>query len=211
MIFSDRRDAGKKLAAALSEYRGRGDTVVIGVPRGGVVVAYEVSKALGLPLDIVIVKKLGYPGNPELAIGAAGPDGYYLNEELVPFVPKEYIDEEIRLKQQEASDRVLLLRGSINALEIKGKTIIVIDDGVATGASMMMAVKVIRALNPAVIIVAVPVAPPETVQALKSVADKVVAVAQPQNFYAIGQFYQDFSQVSDEEARDLLLKGREKG
>ncbi len=208
LFFSDRHDAGERLAAALSEYRNRGDVVVIGVPRGGVVVAAEVARTLSAPLDVVVVKKLGYPGNPEFAMGAAGPDDYYLNDEIASTVPKEYIEEEIQQKQKEARDRVEMLRGAAPPIDVHGKTVIIIDDGVATGASMMMAVRLLRAKDPASVVVAVPVAPPEAVIALRSVADKVVAVSQPDSFYAIGQFYGDFSQTSDEEARRLLEEAR---
>ncbi len=208
LFFSDRHDAGERLAAALSEYRNRGDVVVIGVPRGGVVVAAEVARTLSAPLDVVVVKKLGYPGNPEFAMGAAGPDDYYLNDEIASTVPKEYIEEEIQQKQKEARDRVEMLRGAAPPIDVHGKTVIIIDDGVATGASMMMAVRLLRAKDPTSVVVAVPVAPPEAVIALRSVADKVVAVSQPDSFYAIGQFYGDFSQTSDEEARRLLEEAR---
>jgi putative phosphoribosyl transferase len=210
LFFRDRVEAGERLAEALSEYRGRTDVVVVGVPRGGVVVAAEVAKILGAPLDVVIVKKLGYPGNQELAMGAVGPDGNYLNEEIASSVPKKYIEEEIQQKQMEARERVEMLRGAAQPVDVRGKTVIVIDDGVATGASMMMAVRLLRTREPASVIVAVPVAPPEAVSALRSVADRVIAVSQPKSFYAIGQFYGDFSQTSDEEARKLLEEARDR-
>jgi len=195
------------LAEALGEFSGRTDVVVVGVPRGGLVVAEEVAEALSAPLDVVVVKKLGYPGNPEFAMGAAGPDGYYLND-VASTVPKEYVEGEIREKQREARERVTMLRGAAPPVDIHGKTVIVVDDGVATGASMMMAVRLLRAGGPASIVVAVPVAPPEAVKALRDVADRVVAVSQPESFYAIGQFYADFSQTSDEEARRILEEAR---
>ncbi len=208
-MFADRYDAGIRLASALSRYRDRSDVVVIGIPRGGVAVASEVSKALGAPLEVVVIKKLGYPGNPELALGAASPDAFYLNEELAASVSRSYIDEEVKAKQREARERISMLRGSRKPVNLVGKTVIIVDDGVATGASMMMAVRVLRNRNPASIVVAVPVAPPDTVRELKAIANEVIALMQPSDFNAIGQFYGDFTQVSDEEAKRLLEEGGE--
>lgn len=205
-MFSDRRDAGKKLALALEKYRGK-DVVVIGIPRGGVVVAWEVAKHLGASLDVVVIKKLGYPGNPELALGAVSPDHHYINPELARTVPRDYIDEELKTKQREALERVEMLKGSRKPVDLSGKTVLVVDDGVATGASMIMALRVIREMRPASIVVAVPVAPPDAVQQLRRHADEVIALLQPTSFFAIGQFYADFTQVEDEEAKRLLREG----
>jgi putative phosphoribosyl transferase len=207
MMFANRLDAGIQLASALSKYRHRRDLVVVGIPRGGVVVAREVARSLGAPLDVVIIKKLGYPGNPELALGAASPDAFFLNENLASGVPKDYLNEEIIAKQLEARQRVTMLKGNHKSIDMAGKIVIVVDDGIATGASMMMAVKVLRKMKPASIVVAVPVAPPDSVNELKHVADDVVTVMQPIDFFAIGQFYQDFTQVSDEETKEILKEG----
>lgn len=206
-MFVDRHEAGIQLASALEKFRGRRDVVVIGIPRGGVVVAWEVARHLQAPLDVVVIKKLGYSGNPELALGATSPDTHYLNPELAESVPKSYIDEELKVKQKEARDRVDILKGSRKPIDLTGKTVIVVDDGVATGASMTMALRVIRKMGPASIVVAVPVAPPDAVRQLRGVADEVVALLQPTAFYAIGQFYSDFEQVSDEEAKRLIEEG----
>ena len=203
-MFSDRHDAGKRLAAALDAYRSVKNVVVLGIPRGGVVVASEVARHIGAPLDIVVVKKLGYPGNPELALGAATPEHNYINPELASSVPKNYIDEEIRIKQREAYEKAEMLQGSRKPASLAGKIVIVVDDGVATGASMIMALRVIREIKPAKIVVAVPVAPPEAVRELRRHADEVIALMQPTMFFAIGQFYADFTQVEDEEAKRLL-------
>jgi len=203
-MFSDRHDAGKQLASVLGMYRGAKDVVVLGIPRGGVVVAWEVARHIGAPLDIVVVKKLGYPGNPELALGATSPEHYYVNPELASSVPKSYIEAEIRQKQVEARQKAETLQGSRKHADLAGKTAIVVDDGVATGASMIMALRVIREMKPAKIVVAVPVAPPDAVAELRCHADEVVALTQPAMFYAIGQFYGDFTQVEDEEAKRLL-------
>jgi len=206
-MFNDRHDAGIQLASALSRYRGRSDVVVIGIPRGGVVVASEVAKGLGAPLEAVIIKKLGYPGNPELALGAASPDAFFLNEDLARTVPKAYIDEEVKLRQREARERLSMLKGSHKPVDLSGKISIVVDDGIATGASMIMAVKVHRNMKPSSIVVAVPVAPPDSVRELKQIADEVVALMKPTNFFAIGQFYSDFTQVTDKETKRLLEEG----
>ena len=203
-MFIDRHDAGIQLASALSRYRGRSDVVVIGIPRGGVVVASEVAKGLGAHLEVVIIKKLGYPGNPELALGATSPDAFFLNDDLANTVSNGYIDNEVKVKQREARERLSMLRGSHKPIDLSDKISIVVDDGIATGASMMMAIKVLRTMKPASIVVAVPVAPPDSVRELKQIADEVVAIMQPMNFFAIGQFYSDFTQVSDEETKKIL-------
>ena len=208
-MFANRHEAGVQLASALERFRGRKDVVVIGIPRGGVVVAWEVARHLGAPLNVVVIKKLGYPGNPELALGATSPDTYHLNPDLAESVPQSYIDEELKVKQREARERVNMLKGSRKPIDLAGKTVILVDDGVATGASMVMAIQVLRKMGPASIVAAVPVAPPDAVLALKEVADEVVALLQPANFYAIGQFYGDFEQVSDEEAKRLIEEGAE--
>jgi putative phosphoribosyl transferase len=207
LMFANRHDAGIELASALMRYRGQSGIVVIGIPRGGVVVAGEVARFLDAPLEVVIIKKLGYPGNPELALGAASPDAFFLNEDLARTVPKDYIDEEVKVKQREALERVSTLRGSHKPINLAGKIAIVVDDGIATGASMMMAIKVLRNMKPASIVVAVPVAPPDSVRELKQVADEVVTIMQPRDFFAIGQFYSDFTQVSDEETKKILDEG----
>jgi putative phosphoribosyl transferase len=206
-MFSDRHEAGIKLALALEKFRGKKDVVIIGIPRGGVVVAWEVARYLHTPLDIVVIKKLGYPGNPEFALGATSSDTFYINPELAESVPKNYIDEELRTKQREARERVNTLKGSRRPVDLVDKTVIVVDDGVATGASMIIALNVIRKMKPGSIVVAVPVAPPDTVLQLRRAADEVVAILQPVSFYAIGQFYDDFTQVEDEEVKRLLQGG----
>ena len=206
-MFSDRHEAGIRLASALEKFRGKKDIVVIGIPRGGVVVAWEVARYLHAQLDVVVIKKLGYPGNPEFALGATSPDTFYINPELAESVPKDYIDEELRTKQREARERVDTLKGSRRQVDLVGKTVIVVDDGVATGASMIIALNVIRKMKPSSIVVAIPVAPPDTVKQLRKFADEVVAILQPASFYAIGQFYDDFTQVEDEEVKRLLQGG----
>ena len=206
-MFSDSHEAGIRLASALEKFRGKKDIVVIGIPRGGVVVAWEVARYLHAQLDVVVIKKLGYPGNPEFALGATSPDTYYINPELAESVPKHYIEEELRTKQREARERVDTLKGSRRQVDLVGKTVIVVDDGVATGASMIIALNVIRKMKPSSIVVAIPVAPPDTVKQLRKFADEVVAILQPASFFAIGQFYDDFTQIEDEEVKRLLQGG----
>lgn len=202
-VFRDRREAGALLAERLSPYAGR-DVLVLAIPRGGVVVGYEVAKTLGLPLDVLVIKKIGYPGNEEFALGAAGLDDYFLNEDVVRTVTPDYVQEQIKTKQQEVKRRYELLRGERTMYKVTGKTVIVIDDGIATGATMILAVQILRKQKPKKVVVAVPVAPPEAVERLSEVADEVVCLSRPELFGAIGNFYYDFTQVEDEEVKRLL-------
>jgi len=203
-MLKDRKEAGRLLAEKLSEYKKKKDTLILAIPRGGVEVAYEVAKQLDLPLDVVVIKKIGFPGNEELALGATGLDSYYLNEDIARSVPQEYIQEQIKIKQQEVKKRYELLRGEKPLYEVKNKTIIIIDDGIATGATMIMAVQIIKKQSPKKVIIAIPVGPSDRVRILERVADNVICLLQPEFFMAIGQFYQDFKQVEDEEAMRLL-------
>ncbi len=203
-MFKDRREAGKLLAERLLEYKDMKDSIVLAIPRGGVEVAFEVAKRLGLPLDVVMIKKIGFPGNDELAVGAVGVDTYFLNDDVAASVSDQYIQEQVKLKQQEAKQKYELLRGSKPMYSIKDKTVLIIDDGIATGASVIMASQVVRKQQPAKIVVAVPVSPPETAKNLEHYADLVVCLEKPAFFLGVGDFYQDFSQVEDEECRRLL-------
>lgn len=199
-MFRDRVEAGRLLAEHLLKYKHRKDAIILAIPRGGIIVGRELSRRLGLPLDVVVIKKIGYPGNEEFAIGAAGPDDHYLNGEVTRDIDPDYVREQVRAKQREARARYRMLRGKRPAEPLKGRTVILVDDGIATGATVIMGIQMIRKQSPQAIVVAVPVAPPDTVTRLKGAADEVVAVEQPDDFMAIGQFYRDFTQVSDEEA-----------
>jgi predicted phosphoribosyltransferase len=210
-IFRDRLDAGKRLAQDLMEYANREDVVVLGLPRGGVPVAYEVAKALDAPLDIFIVRKLGLPGHEELAMGAIASGGVrVLNQDVVQAldIPERVIDAVARREQQELERREKIYRGNRPKPVLKDKTVILIDDGLATGASMRAAVAGLRAQHPAHIIVAVPTAAPETCEAFEDTVDEIVCATTPQPFYGVGLWYQDFSQVTDEEVRQLLQNAK---
>ena len=207
-MFQDRKEAGLRLAEKLRPYRHKKDTLVLAIPRGGVEVGYYLARELKLPLDIIVVKKLGYPGNEELALGAVGTEGVYIHEDAKGSIPKEYIQKEIQNKQQQARERYALLRGKKAPLQVKGKMIIVVDDGIATGATMLMALQILKKQGAKRIIVAVPVAPPSTIYKLREIADEVICLDQPDFFMAIGEFYRNFRQVEDEEAKKLLQKAK---
>lgn len=206
MIFQDRQETGKLLAQALRKYQNSRSVLVLGIPRGGVVVAAEIAKALHALLDILVIKKIGFPGNEELALGAVGLKERYLNQELLnsPEVTKGYLESEIKRKRQEVKVRYTLLRGRRKMYLVRGKTVIVVDDGIATGATMIMALQILRKQQPKKLVVAIPVAPPETVQRLNRIADEVVCLEEPVFLGAIGQWYERFEPVEEKEARILL-------
>ena len=205
--FHDRAEAGRAVAADLAAYAGRPDLLVLALPRGGVPVAYEVARALGAPLDVFLVRKLGLPGHEEFAMGAIASGGIRLiNEEVV----REFgvTDAEIAAvsaaEERELERRERQYRRDRPDLEIKGRTVILVDDGLATGATMHAAVLALRQEHPARIIVAVPVAAAETCDAFREIADDIVCAETPAPFYAVGLWYEDFSQTTDEEVQDLL-------
>lgn len=205
MYFRDRQDAGQQLAARIKEYKFK-DPIVLGLARGGVPVAYEIAKALQAPLDVLVVRKLGVPWNPELAMGAVAPGAQVLNEELIKQLGISHfeLDTLIRLKEEEVNQRIHLYRGDRPYLELKNKTVILVDDGLATGSTMKVAVHAVRSLQADKIMVAVPVGPPDTVYELKSLADEVICLYEPYGFMAVGGYYLSFSQTSDEEVIRLL-------
>jgi predicted phosphoribosyltransferase len=212
--FRDRREAGQLLATKLTAYANRPDVLVLALPRGGVPVAYEVSRALGVPMDIFLVRKLGVPGYEELAMGAIATGGVrVLNDELVGGlrIPDYVIDEVAAWEQNELERRERLYRGDRPAPDVRGRTVILVDDGLATGATMQAAVKALRSQQPARIVVAVPTAAPETCAQLKAVADDVICAITPEPFHAVGLWYDDFSQTMDEEVSYLLARRSEWG
>jgi putative phosphoribosyl transferase len=206
MRYRDRTEAGRRLAEKLAPYRGRPDLLVLGLPRGGVVVAYEVARALGAPLDVFVVRKLGAPGQEELAMGAIAGGVRVLNPSVVELwgIPDEVIEEVARQEQRELERRERLYRGSRPPPQIAGRTVIVVDDGIATGSTMRAAVAALRALQPARIVVAAPAAAPQACELLESEADEVVCEFTPEPFYSVGLWYFDFPQNTDEEIRELL-------
>ena len=207
--FRDRRDAGRLLAEKLAAYATRPDVLVLALPRGGVPVAYEVARRLGAPLDVFVVRKLGVPGHEELAMGAVATGGVrVLNEQLVEQlgIPDQMIDAVAARERQELARRERLYRGGRPPPDVRGRTVILVDDGLATGATMYAAIEALRKQNPGRIVVAVPTASPETCEEMKAKADHVICAITPDPFQAVGRWYQDFSQTSDEEVADLLAR-----
>ena len=205
--FADRRQAGKELASRLQHYAGRPEIVVLALPRGGVPVAFEVAEALDVPLDIFLVRKLGLPGRLELAMGAIASGGIcVLNDDVVRWygVPERTIDAVARAEQVEVERREREYREGRPLTDLLGKTVILIDDGLATGSTMRAAVQAVRQFTPERVIVAVPVGAPAACDAIADVADETVCARKPEQFSAVGQWYRDFSQTTDEEVRALV-------
>ena len=205
--FRDRREGGVLLADKLTHYAKSSDTIVLGLPRGGVPVAYEVAKKLDLPLDVFVVRKLGLPSHPELAMGAIATGNVrVLNQEVVQYlaIPDTVLDAVTAKEKEELQRRELAYRGHNKAPKIKGKTVILVDDGVATGSSMQAAVRALRQQSPKRIIIAVPTASPCSCHELGKEADEVIALIKPIDFQAVGQYYEEFSQTTDQEVIDLL-------
>jgi putative phosphoribosyl transferase len=207
--FADRREAGRRLARQLSIFGGRDDVIVLGLPRGGVPVAFEVAWGLGAPLDVFVVRKLGVPGQEELAMGAITPDGVrVLNPKVLRGLPdaEGIVAKVTAIEQRECERREKEYRDGRPAIDLRGKTVILVDDGFATGATMRAAVAGARKRGAARVVVAAPVGARETCAHLGGEADEVVCLIQPQDFRAVGQYYDDFSQTADEEVRDLLTR-----
>ena len=207
--FPNRAEAGRQLAEKLESYIGRDNVIVLGLPRGGVPVAYEVAKRLRAPLDVFIVRKLGVPGFEELAAGAIASGGVrVLNEDAVRAIPyaSEAIEAVTAKETSELQRREQIYREGRPAPELRDKVVILVDDGVATGATMRAAVKALRQRSAAEIIVAVPVGPPDTCEELAREADEAICLRTPPFFQAVGQYYDDFSQTSDDDVRDLLAR-----
>jgi predicted phosphoribosyltransferase len=211
--FRDRTEAGRLLADRLRAYERNPDAIVLALPRGGVPVAYEVAASLELPLDIFVVRKLGVPGYRELAMGAIASGGIrVLNEDVLRSLPDApaLVAEVTSQETRELERRERDYRGDRPPPEVSGRIVILIDDGLATGATMLAAIAALRKKAPAKIVVAVPVCPPETCGEIERVADEVVALLAPDWFRGVGQFYEDFAQVSDEEVRVLLARAAER-
>lgn len=207
MIFRDRRHAGRILAARCTAYAGRDDVVVLALPRGGVPVGFELARALDAPLDVFLVRKLGVPGHPELAMGAIASGGVrVLDPRLISDlrISPDAIERVAVTERRELERREREYRAGYPPIDLAGRTVLLVDDGLATGSSMRAAIQAVRRLAPARVVVAVPVAPSDTARALADVADEVICAAEPERFWAVGGFYQDFEQTSDAEVRALL-------
>lgn len=201
MIFKDRFTAGKLLAQELKKYKNKKDTIILAVPRGGLQVGYSIAKKLNLKLNIILTKKISYPGNPEYAIGAVG-----LNSEIIEEqgISKDYIKNEIKNIRISLKERYKKYLGKNKPINLKNKIVIITDDGIATGKTMLLTVRLIKEQKPKKIIVAIPVSPIENIELLKENADEVICLHSPEHFFAVGEFYENFEQVSDEEAIKLL-------
>jgi putative phosphoribosyl transferase len=207
MVFEDRADAGRQLARQLERFAHHPDVMVLGVPRGGVSVAFEVAMALHAPLDVFLSRKLGVPGQPELAFGAvAAGGGRYLDEDIVRSagISNQQVEQITAEVRSELDRRAALYRGDRPPLQVAGKTVILVDDGMATGASVYAAVQALRQMQPAKLVVAVPVAPPATWAWLRTFVDEIVCLDLPNTFLAVGEFYEYFTQVEDAEVIELL-------
>ena len=212
-IFTDRTDAGRQLANALGEYADTGNVVVLALPRGGVPVAYEVAKALHTPLDVMVVRKLGVPGHEELAMGAiASGNIRVINEDIVRYlnISQQGIDEVAESERLELERRERLYRGEKATCEVRGKTIILVDDGIATGATMRAAIGAIKLQQPAHLVVAVPTSALDTYNTISREVDRMICLSTPEPYIAVGRWYRNFSQTSDEEVTRLLEKASEK-
>jgi predicted phosphoribosyltransferase len=212
MAFRDRAEAGEYLAAKLTHYSDRPDVTVLGLPRGGVPVAFQVAKALGAPLDVFLVRKLGLPGHEEMAMGAVASGGVrVLNEDLVHAanLPSELIDAVTQRELQELKRRERTYRAGRPPIDVGGRTVILVDDGLATGSTMRAAAQALRRLHPERVIVAVPIGARDTCEQLQSEVDEVICAAVPEKFVAVGMWYDDFDQTSDAEVQELLAEASE--
>ena len=206
-VFRDRHEAGRLLAERLAAYTDRSDVVILALPRGGVPVAFEIAAALHVPLDVMVVRKLGVPGHEELAMGAIASGGVQVvNQEVVRHLglSQAVLESVAATEYQELTRRERAYRGSHGPASVEGRTVILVDDGLATGSTMRAAVAALRGRHPARIVIAVPTAAPETCEELKTEVDEIVCATTPTPFYGVGQWYDDFSQTTDEEVRDLL-------
>lgn len=210
-MFRDRAEAGQKLADALRRYANRSDVLVLAIPRGGVLVGLEISRALQLPLDVLITRKIGAPGNPELALGALTETGYvHLNQDILAFVPNwaRYVEQERMRQEEEIRRRRELYRQGRPLPALTGRTVLLVDDGVATGATYLASIAALKAAGTARIVAALPVAPPETAQKIRGYVDDCVILETPEPFEAVGLHYQNFYQVSDAEVLQALEGSR---
>jgi predicted phosphoribosyltransferase len=201
MIFKDRYDAALNLIPLLEKYR-KETGVVLAVPRGGVPIGYHIARAFHFPLELLLTKKIGHPASKELAIGAVSLVSEVIDDRH--HVPEEYIEHEIKKIRESLRERYKKFVGDREPEDLQGKTVIIVDDGIATGNTIMASIKMIRTKHPKKIVIAVPVAPAETAARLRAVVDDFVCCHTPKHFFGVGQFYEDFSEVSDQEVIDLM-------
>ena len=207
VIFKDRSDAAKRLAKKL-EWLKKENPIILAIPRGGVVTGDVIASELGAKLDVVVSRKVGAPHNPELAIGAVTHDGsYFPNEDITRMlkVPKKYIDFEISVQMKEIERRLMKFRGT-KEYYLEGKTIVLVDDGIATGATMFVAAEWVKKQKPKQLVIAIPVGPPETIERLNKIADKVIVLQTPYFFSAVGEFYREFDQVEDYQVQEIMSR-----
>jgi putative phosphoribosyl transferase len=207
MYFINRKDAASQLIPLLEKYKNE-DVVVLAVPRGGVPIAYYIAKKYNFPLDLLMTKKIGHPFNPEFAIGAVSNEGHLVDE--TQNVPAGYIEEKVSSIRKNLMEKYEQLMGSKQPLNLKNKTVIIVDDGIATGYTILSSIKMLRKQEPKKIIIAVPVAPPETSKTIKKEVDDFICPYMPQPFFGVGQHYGDFSQVTDEEVIAFLKELNQK-
>ena len=207
LMFRDRKEAGIQLAEKLGAYKDREDVVVLALPRGGVVTGFEIARALKAPLDVIIVRKIGFPGQEELAIGAIAETGaVVLNRDIIEMgrIRSEVVQTATERQKQEISRRIALYRGGRGLTGVKSKIVLLVDDGVATGATLKAAIVALKLEKIARLVLAIPVGPKDTISKLETMADECICLETPPVFYAVGAFYRDFTQVSDEEVVNLL-------
>ena len=207
MMFQDRREAGKALAGELASWKGTPNLIVLAIPRGGVVVGHEIAQALNAPLDVYITRKIGAPHNPELAIGAVASDGTLVIDHQLArrlAVSQSYIDQESARQTQEINRRLAEYRGERPSPDLAGKAVILVDDGVATGATTLATIKAIKSQQPQELILAIPVGPRDSIESLRQEVDQLYCLHAPEVFWAVGAFYNVFDQTSDEEVKALL-------
>jgi putative phosphoribosyl transferase len=206
MLFKNRESASDKLIPFLKKYQ-NDDCIVLAIPRGGIPVAYSIAKKYGFPMDVVLTKKIGHPMNPEWAIGAVSLESRVVDRSIG--LPEEYIDKETERIRKILNEKYKFYMGLKQPVELKNKTVIIVDDGVATGNTMKATIELIRKKHPKKIVAAIPVAPPRTASELKLLVDDFICLATPDDFMAVGQFYFDFGEVTDKEAVDMLKKANE--
>ncbi len=207
-MFQNRKEAGLRLAEKLTKYSSEKDVIIIALPRGGVVVGAEIAQKIGAPLDVIVTRKIGYPGQPEFAIGAIAENGKLeINDFIVKKhgIPQSYIEEEINRQKAEIERRVITYRGGGKPPSVKDKTVLLVDDGVATGFTMIAAIRALHEEGIKKLVVAIPLSPEDTFQKLKTLVDEIICLEIPEFFLAIGNFYYEFEQLTDEEVKELIL------